>query len=175
MFIRVRLLKGFSEPLFYKVPKSFKTSPDPGTIVTVPIKNILSPALVLDNYSTIPFSPNFVIKEYKSIEKIPSDHLYHSFIKKISAFYFTPSLLFYKRIRTFIYTKEKQSEQFYKEIIDKKTHSILLTKEQQAIVTAIQKDLLEKKFPPSLSESSKMTPTMSADLHNYSNNLLLQQ
>jgi len=97
MFIRVRLLKGFPKPLFYKAPQENNYTPTPGEIVTVPIKNIVVPALILDSYSKLPFKPSFVIKEFKSVERLPADNLYHSFVKKISSLFCTSPVIFLQK------------------------------------------------------------------------------
>ena len=53
MFIRVRLLNGLPEPLWYAVPTEY-AQPLTGLVVQVPVRNRIVPALVIDEYAKKP-------------------------------------------------------------------------------------------------------------------------
>ena len=73
MFIQVRLLSGFSKPLWYAIPDSWQSKPSAGTIIQVPLRNRIVPALVVSEHQNKPTHISFAIKEATAIEAFPDD------------------------------------------------------------------------------------------------------
>lgn len=138
MFIRVRLLNGLPEPLWYAVPKQYNQSLA-GLIVQVPIRNRVVPALVIDEYKNKPAHLTFELKDIHAIEQLPEDPYYFNFLKKLSEYYHLDSLYFIKRIHQFLIDKTLQYifEDKNTNEQEKKNHTtqstITLTSEQQAV------------------------------------------
>ena len=106
MYITAKLLKGFSKPLIYKIPKHLEFEQNfIGKIIKVPIKNQKMPAIVINQYEKIFNKFSFEIKEILEIEKYPQDINFNTFIKKISNLYFIDYTHLYKRIRNFLLQK----------------------------------------------------------------------
>src|SRR5437762_4034916 len=107
MFIRVQLLNGLPEPLWYTVPIPWNQTSLCGLIVQVPIRNRILPALVLNEYTSKPTHISFALKDICSIEALPDDPHYFSFLKTLSNYYQQEPHHFIKRIHYFlIYKKE---------------------------------------------------------------------
>lgn len=152
-YVHVQLLQGYKKILTYKVPNEWISKKLDGTIVTVPLRTQVVPALVLKTVDQLPKDFPYKIKLAIQKDHLPQDTKYHSFIKKISQFYFTEATRFYLRARTFLYAKEK------KEIVTPKqepTNSIklqsliALTSEQQIIVNYVQPHINTPSFTPTL-------------------------
>ena len=151
MYVLVRLLKGFPKPLFYKIPQKFIFNDLTNKIALVPLKNTILPALILRIHKNLPNNIKFEIKEIIDIQNFPQDQYYHSFIKKISEFYFLEPLYFYQRIRNFLFKSNNKniplSISYEKEQKEEKN---LLTQEQQQILNFIEKFIDKKIFSPTL-------------------------
>jgi len=145
MFVRVKLLQGYTKVLTYKIPSSWKKENLDGSVITVPLKNKIVIALVLKTFDYLPEISNFEIKEAIEKDHLPQDHLYANFINKVSQFYFTHPKLFYQRIRRFIHTKENTSHRTIKKTAadtvaqepQQPLQAIFLTSEQQNVVDHI--------------------------------------
>ena len=148
MYVLVRLLKGFSRPLFYKVPENCSTELI-GKVVQVPLKKNTIPALVLKKYENLPKDINFEIKEFLSIQKFPDDSKYNGFIEKVSKFYFIEPLHFYQRIRNFLFKKENK-EQGVDKSDAKESKKVELTDEQTHIVKFVEKFIDKPSYCPTL-------------------------
>ena len=155
MYVLVRLLKGYPKPLFYKIPQNLDNKNDLiGKIVQVPLKNKFTPALVLKTYQSLPEKVPFAIKEISSVKSFPNDIPFHSFIEKISNFYFTQPLHFYQRIRNFLLKPEKNKVTEDIEIFSsseiKTSEKILLTDEQQIVTDYLEQFIEKPKYTPVL-------------------------
>jgi len=106
MYVHVKLLKGYSEPLLYAVPDSWETKPTVGSLVHVPIRTQTSSALVIELLDKKPAQATYMVKQLVRIEAFPSDHYYHNFVQHLGNYYQTDPLHFIKRIRQFIAQKE---------------------------------------------------------------------
>ena len=152
MYILVRLLKGFPKPLFYKIPNDFlqiNSEVLEGKIVNVPIRTLSVPALVLKTYKILPTGINFIIKEINNLQQFPNDSNFHSFLKKISTFYFLQPLYFYQRIRNFL-LRENKKEIIKKPITHNELKKTTLTLEQNEIFKVIEKFIGKNEYKPSL-------------------------
>ncbi len=105
MYISVRLLNGFKEPLLYAVPSSWHTnSLKEGLFVAIPLRK----RKVLAQIERIfQHKPNvaFPIRDALHIEPFPDDPHYHTFLATLAAYYQLKPFHFYQRIRAFIYQK----------------------------------------------------------------------
>jgi primosomal protein N' (replication factor Y) len=148
MFVQVRLLNGFREPLWYQT-EVYKDIL-PGTVVKVPLRGLLVSAII-DKKSSIAPSGNFKIRDVASIESFPVDPCYWLFLQQISTYYFLDPFWFFKRIGSFL----KQSEQDY---IDNNGTSeqivysspIALTQEQKSVSDAIVPHIINSSYFPAL-------------------------
>lgn len=132
MFIRVRLLNGLPEPLWYAVPEQY-TQTLIGLIVQVPVRNRIVPALVIDEYATKPHNLAFELKDIQGIEPLPDDVYYQKFLKHLGDYYQIEPLHFIKRIHHFLIDK-KQEALIAQEEKKYTTHSsVTLTDEQQKV------------------------------------------
>jgi len=157
MFVQVRLLKGFSKTLTYKVPDDISDENLVGKIVRVPIRNHESVAIVVDQHEILSEKSSFKIREIKAVEKFPQDYNYKNFIEKLSDYYQIDSIHFLKRIRSFLLKSSTRntlsSELFGKN--GKETHetainiaNITLTKEQQQVVNFLSKYIVNQTYQP---------------------------
>ncbi|HLW72726.1 MAG TPA: primosomal protein N', partial [Candidatus Babeliales bacterium] len=135
MFIRVRLLNGLPEPLWYSVPTDRNYGPLSGLIVQVPVRNRIIPALVIDEHTTKPYHLTFDLKNIHGLEPLPADEHYLSFLKKLSEYYQIDALHFIKRIHHFLINK-KESELLLsgqEEKVHSTDSNVILTDEQQKV------------------------------------------
>lgn len=152
MFIQVRLLHGFREPLWYQIPHDWDRQQLLGALVIVPLRSKNFPALVEQCTTTKP-SVNFEIKFACSWQLLPADVEYKKLLAYVSWYYQVPQLHLLKRLRTFLMqSHEKISEDIPALAQKKKEEAIILTQEQQAVVDFINPFLQEehKKFVPTV-------------------------
>jgi primosomal protein N' (replication factor Y) (superfamily II helicase) len=102
MYIHVKLLKEFKEPLLYKVPEHWSVRADAliGAIVQVPLKNRTTFGLVVavvDNHVT-----SFNVKEALALEEFPHDATYGVFLEQLCTYYQIEPRSILKRIRHFL-------------------------------------------------------------------------
>jgi primosomal protein N' (replication factor Y) (superfamily II helicase) len=146
MYIDVKLFSGFPKPLLYQTPSTWEQI-KPGTIVRVPMRNTIVPALVLHTH-TEPPKVTFEVREAKSIEAFPDDKNYYTYIQKLAQYHAIDEIQFVKRIRTFI-TQTTTAE------LPVQEHSIpvkeiTLTDEQQTVVDFLTPKVTEQKYTPTL-------------------------
>ena len=135
MFIQVRLLKGFSKPLLYKLPDDWPQTDLVGHIVHVPIQKRQEHAIVIGQYQCKPADSNFEIRQALSVEPFPNDAHYRSFIKKLSSYHQIEPLHFFKRIRGFLEQEQKaiREKNQKNDLVNLQPREITLTKEQQVV------------------------------------------
>ncbi|MBA3752065.1 primosomal protein N' [Candidatus Dependentiae bacterium] len=149
MYIRVKLLNGFKEPLIYTIPDTWDTKDLVGTIIEVPLQKRVETAVVEEIFSTLDATTTYTIRTASSKSVIPSDAHYFSFIQKLSSYYAVNRLHFLKKIRHFLNEKEQEPEILEeKELLEKE--SALLTPEQQEIVNAILPSIKNGTYFPAL-------------------------
>ncbi|MBT3456361.1 primosomal protein N' [bacterium] len=150
MYITVRLLKGFAKPLLYKVPKNWEHNVFIGSIIQVPLKISVVPALVESLHNKKPADCLFSIREANSLEPFPKDKTYFDFIKKLSNYYQIDPLSIIKRTRQF-FTKSKTVQQEIQKRDDQIKHKdILLTNEQLKIFNSLKPIAANPSFKPTL-------------------------
>lgn len=150
MYIQVRLLKGYQELLWYRVPVDWQEKKLLGAFVRVPVRNRLVPACVEMHVQERPHVP-FEIKYAERIELFPEDTAYYHFIKQLSYYYQVSPVHFFKRIRQFLIQKE------YDRVVELSNsdknllhEEIILTQEQQEIVAALLPSIVQGVYKPSL-------------------------
>jgi primosomal protein N' (replication factor Y) len=146
MFIDVKLLSGFTKPLTYTIPSSFGVLPV-GTIVKVPVRTTVVPALVVACYATKKESL-FTLKECLSVEAFPKDPHYMTFITALARYHLTDPVYFIARIRSFIEQKESDDAPIIEERFIPNT--VQLTQEQQAVVHYLQPKITQQVYAPTL-------------------------
>lgn len=138
MFIRVRLLNGLPEPLWYAVPTQYTQHSLPGLVVQVPVRNRIVPALVIDEYKNKPTHLTFELKDIQGIEPLPEDPHYLNFLKNLGNYYQIEALHFIKRIHHFLIDKKEEALLVEKEEALYRTNSsVTLTDEQQTVCNFI--------------------------------------
>ncbi len=151
MYITVRLLSGYQEPLTYKIPESWESSPLAGTIVCVPLRTQLVPAVVTAIHDFLPEAVrNFAIKDAHSIEPFPCDQQYFSFAKQIAHYYQIDEHFFIRRIRQFLKQREQPEAITKQGEKEESIKAIVLTDEQQAVVDFVMPSIINCEYNPTL-------------------------
>lgn len=146
MYITVRLLNGFQQPLTYKIPTSWRQEPKVADIVTVPLQKRTELAFITDVSTQAP-QENFVIKDALEQQALPHDPVYTPFIKQLAAYYCVNEFTFYKRFAHYL------DEQHEQEIVPPITHIaqqqiVTLTQEQQQVAQEIDTAFDTHTFQP---------------------------
>lgn len=147
MFVQVRLLKGYQEPLWYKIPNEWSEIPALGSFVKVPLRNAHLSA-VIEAHSAQKPAIAHEIKNVLALETFPQDTQYKLFINQLAHYYQLPHLFFFKRLRSFLAQKEEKTL----ETIHEKNSipDITLTKEQQVVVDFVTPGLVQQQYLPVL-------------------------
>ncbi|HLF66667.1 MAG TPA: DEAD/DEAH box helicase family protein, partial [Gammaproteobacteria bacterium] len=147
MYIKVQLLNGFSEFLWYSQPNDWPKEDLLGAIVKVPLRNQQVPALVIDQQARKP-ELSFAIRPAISIEPVPSDPYYQRYIGQISAYYQINSIGLIRRIKQFLFQKETKAltHDELKNAAPRK--DVLLTSAQQQIVDTLNQSVRHPEFDP---------------------------
>lgn len=148
MYVVVRLLKGFPQPLIYKVPTHLVAEIVVGRVVEVPLKQQYKPAVVLSVSKTRP-NVKYDIRDMHSVHAMPADEHYQSFLETLARLHFTKPLHFYQRLRSFLShePKEARSEPAP---VGGDAPEVTLTDEQQKIVDAIMPTVMTPRYAPAL-------------------------
>ncbi|MCX5922832.1 MAG: primosomal protein N' [Candidatus Dependentiae bacterium] len=150
MFIQVRLLKGFQEPLLYEVPKNWDNQSLVGKLVRVPIQKSLRSALVMQQFATKPTDCIFTIKQAHAIEPFPADPYYFKFIHQLSAYYQVEPLYLIKRIQQFLVDNEMEDQVVSSHNPEKTLAHVTLTNEQQTVVDFLTPYIAEPAYVPTV-------------------------
>lgn len=145
MFVQVKLLNGFPKKLLYAVPSSWQDVPAIGSLVHVPLRTAIVPAMVIEHHAHIPHNERtFVIKELHARDPLPDDQHYLSFIQNVSAYYHIEPYSCIRRIRHFL-IHEEESDIPLLQVPPESTASlqVKLTDEQQNVCNQLL-PLLEK-------------------------------
>lgn len=150
MFIQVKLLNGFKQFLTYQVPVEWPAIPLQGLLVRVPLKEKLVPALVIKQMNTLNEPTSFTIKPAHSIEQLPDDEHYQTFIAQLAHYYQIEKSIFIRRIYHFIENHDPEEVPILAHQPEK-THQItLLTDEQQAVVDFMSPAITTSSYCPTL-------------------------
>lgn len=148
MFIKVKTLSYFKEPVLYSVPKEWTTLPVPGTVITVPMRNKTISGIVTEVLNKKPNVP-FEIREAAKIQAFPNDPFYFSFTQKLADYMQVSDIEFLKRVQSFFKHKPEavpltEAEQ------TSDTQKVMLTSEQQAVVDYIAPQIITPTFCPTV-------------------------
>ena len=150
MFIQVKLLNGFPEPLLYHVPENLAQPSLKGALVTVPLKLQKQIAWVVAEYAEKPAHITFAIKEILAIEQFPADVHYLIFIKQLAAYYCIEPLHFIKRIRGFVEQKAIDTDDLFAPKSESDRQVPMLTNEQAAVFDFLAPRLSSSAYTPTL-------------------------
>jgi len=151
MYIQVRLLKGFQEPLLYSVPEELSHQAKMGAFVQVPLRNRMCSAIVEQVFAQKPFT-TFALKPLHAVETIPHDNHYVQFIGTLAAYYQVDQLHFLKRIRQFLLTNaaDELLESCLKPDTITPKKVTVLTQEQSAVCDFMVEHIKTPKFTPTV-------------------------
>ncbi len=151
MYIQVKLLNGFKEPLLYVVPAEWQQPSLLGTVVKVPLKNRTTLALVVEEFAVKP-ATKFTIKQALTIEQFPQDPHYGAYLEQLSSYYQLEPLIFFKRIRHFLETAAKTEIAVYEQEMPAppQLDNIALTAEQQIVCDLIRPSIIQPQYFPCL-------------------------
>lgn len=149
MFIQVRLLKGYSQPLLYAIPPEWANQKLVGSLVRVPFRATTKPAIVIEQLAERPASANYTIKTALGFEQFPADKQYHSFIEQLATYYQIEPLHCIKRIQQFLTEKEAPETEIAAENIPA-TQEVLLTDEQQEAVNFVIPHIEQSIYMPTV-------------------------
>jgi primosomal protein N' (replication factor Y) len=150
MYIQVRLLKGFAQPLLYKVPAEMQQKDLTGSIVRVPIQKRVEQALVLHTFTYRPQS-EFEIRSVESIEKLPEDPHYMPFIRQLAQYYQTESTYYLKRIHLFIAQKPMSDTPQLEDTSELRCpKAVSLTDEQQTVADFVCQKIDDGVYAPTV-------------------------
>jgi primosomal protein N' (replication factor Y) (superfamily II helicase) len=148
MFISVKTLTGFPKPLLYKVPTSWGQVPFEGALVTVPLRNTIVPAIVLEVQHTKP-KISFEVREAAEFKTFPDDKSYFPFVKKLANYHHVDIVQFITRIKQFTHQKEKMITDLLKQE-DQDHQSVMLTSEQQTVVDYVNSYIKNPEYKPTV-------------------------
>ncbi len=150
MFVRVKLLNQYSEPLIYSLPKG-ENLPllTIGTIVQVPLRTKRLPAMVVQLLPTKPDNIRFAIKTIDHVEPFPADGTYHTFIAHIAHYYQISRLVCIRRIRLFL-EETQQRKKKPKAASSQHEQQITLTPQQHEVSFFIQQAIDANRYAPTL-------------------------
>ncbi len=149
MYIQVRLLKGFKEPLTYQVPPTWNEPNLVGKIVRVPIRNQVCPAIVTEQMEQWADEGKYAIRHALAIEQFPADLHYHEFIDLLAAYNQVEPVHFIKRIGSFLKEKEDPKSALTPDL-DSSITEVVLTDEQTKVVTFLNYYLHNPVFMPTV-------------------------
>jgi len=151
MYIQVRLLKGFPQPLWYHVPDNATEQYAKGTIVNAPIRTQLVPALITNVQQNKP-NVSFAIREIESVEPFPHDDHYYKYLESVCDYNCVEKIQLIKRIHQFLQQKEtKENSLIVPKVSDIKTFTkVSLTQEQQTVVDFLNPFIMEPTYVPTL-------------------------
>jgi primosomal protein N' (replication factor Y) len=150
LFVHVKLLHGYPKILTYKIPLSWDVKNLKDSIITVPLKNKIVPALVINVFEKLHEEIDYEIKLATGKDHLPPDNLYKDFVKKVAQFYFVPEKFLYKRMRGFVGKKIKPLDTISPKSLGANGGvKIKLTSEQESVVDYVNQ-YVGKSYKPTL-------------------------
>lgn len=147
MYIKVRLLNGWTERLLYKLPEQFSNRISPGALVTVPLQRRSEIAYVESVIPGVPTNTTYSIKEIIGFETHLNEPSYMKFIEQLSAYQAIPAITLYNRFCSFLKEKHQESDStLHEHTTSEGLHS--LTSEQQDVYDSIVPALVDRHFQP---------------------------
>ncbi len=110
MFIDVMTLVDIRTPLIYEAPDEWGLAIQIGSIVSVPLRTRVVPALVVQVHTNRPtHATGFAIRKALRIEPFPEGKYYFTFAAELANYYAIDPLYSIKRIRQFIEEREERA------------------------------------------------------------------
>jgi len=148
MFIQVKLLNGFKEPLWYTVPPDTAAPAQKfvGAIVQVPIQKRVTPGIVVHQQAEKP-NVSFNIRAIERWEEFPADMRYWQFLNTLAAYHVLEPAYLVQRLKGFLQNESIQTQVTHAQTQTKLlTNTNRLTKEQEVAYQAIHNDLQVQKY-----------------------------
>lgn len=142
LHIKVKLLSQPIKPLLYRVPYHFSHLIKKGVLVKIPFRDKVVSGMVT-NLLTSDLKESFAIKDIVDVTPFPQDPLYYHYLEQLSSYYQVEPTLFIKKIQTFFQDKTEQIQK--NELIDN-YQTVLLTQEQQNVVTFLQEKIEKSEY-----------------------------
>ncbi|HRN78437.1 MAG TPA: primosomal protein N' [Candidatus Dependentiae bacterium] len=151
MFINVRLLNGFNEPLLYHIPEHWQQKPSINSIVHVPVRNQIVPAIVTQLLVSKPAHITFAIRDADHLEAFPHDTCYAQFIAQLAQYYALEPLHFVKRIKQFVTDTKKQDVEYQaQEYSTPALLDVQLTDEQHNVCAFLKPHITTPQYTPTV-------------------------
>ncbi|MGB8468129.1 MAG: primosomal protein N' [Candidatus Babeliales bacterium] len=147
MFVQVRLLRGYSEPLWYEVAEELCHGLTVGSLIHVPFRTGSESALI-EHITAIRPTVSFAIKQIAYKEPVPADGHYASFLQQIARYQQIPLLACAKRLRSFLREKPHEIAIEAPTVHETKRAEVVLTHEQQICADAITSAIDENRYAP---------------------------
>ena len=147
MFIKVKLLHGWQEPLWYEAPTEWEDKNLEGSLVRIPLQKRTTTGLVIATMRQHPDVP-FKLRRAIAQELFPCDTLYASFLDQLSIYYHLEPVRFYQRIRHFL-TQDPVSPTTHKPPIASQsnaTNATILTDEQRIACEKITPHIINTSY-----------------------------
>lgn len=147
MFIQVNLLRGYRQPLWYKVEN---VDVQVGSFVYVPLKNKTVSALVVKAQIQRP-AVNFEIKAIYAQALFPDDTNYMYFLQNVATYYCIQPITLVRRIAQFLSSSQAQessAKQMENANFEQKTTHVQYTDEQKAIIEQVTPYVHTPMFKP---------------------------
>ena len=136
MNINVRFLSYSSKIFTYSVPLELQQAMVPGTLVQVPLKHKIVPAVV-ESIASGSTKYHFEIKPIISVFQFPEDKIYSNFIGKVAQYYQIDQLFLQRRMQMFL-TEQQEQEVVYLPVKDQyEKKKVEFTAEQQGVLDRI--------------------------------------
>ncbi len=148
MYIRVQLLTGYREYLWYSCPRAWDNKSLIGSLVRVPLRKQNVPALILAKQHAKPDVP-FELRDAVGLEPVPDDPHYYRFISMLSTYYQINATVLIKRIKQFLFQKEVKAH-IDDARSDEPLPDVKLTPEQKTIVDALMPTITQPRFAPTV-------------------------
>ncbi len=149
MYIRVQLLTGYKELLWYSCPSEWEKSRLVGSLVRVPLRQQQLPALILSKQTHKPDVP-FDLRAATALEPVPDDPHYYRFIALLSTYHQISPVTLIKRIKSFLFQKEATIEGQPKPKPALEQQKIHLTSAQENIVRVLLPVVTNPEFSPAV-------------------------
>ncbi len=152
MFIQVKLLNGFKEPLWYAAPDEQAVTSLLGSIVQVPLQRRVTPAVVIHEQQEKP-NVRFAIRTIDRFERFPADAQYWQFLESLAAYHALEPSYLVQRLKGFLSAESikkqlEQSASLYAPAVavTESARVSALTDEQELAYRAIASDIEASRY-----------------------------
>jgi len=148
MYVQVRCLNAYDHALWYKIPPGLCKKDPVGTVVHVPLRNRVVPAVIIHAQQKTPRT-HFIIKAIERQEPFPEDPHYHAFLTRLAAYQRIDSHHFIKRLASFL--GERVHRPFEAQKKEEQARGpVALTDEQEAVVSFLLPRIAQGVYSPTV-------------------------